>query len=31
MNDCMYGDFFGEKPHPDEAYAKLRWGLNGFK
>ena len=30
MNGCMGGDFFGEKPHQDEALAKSRWGLNSY-
>ena len=30
MNDCMCGDFFGEKPHRDEALAESRWGLNSY-
>ena len=31
MNDCMCGDFFGEKPHRDGALAESRWGLNRYK
>ena len=31
MNDDIFENFFGEKPHRDEALAKSRWGLNSYK
>ena len=31
MIDCICGDFFGEKPHRDEAIAESRWELNSYK
>ena len=28
MNDDIFVNFFGEKPHRDETLAESRWGLN---
>ncbi|MBO5486494.1 MAG: hypothetical protein J5988_06140, partial [Eubacterium sp.] len=30
MNDDIFGNFFGEKPHRDGALAESRWGLNSY-
>ena len=30
MNGGIYENFFGEKPHRDEALAESRWGLNSY-
>ena len=30
MDDDIYGNFFGEKPHRDVALAESRWGLNSY-
>ena len=31
MNDGIFENFFGEKPHRDGALAESRWGLNSYK
>ena len=31
MNDDIFGNFFGEKPHRDGALAESRWGLNSYE
>ena len=30
MNDDIFENFFGEKPHRDGALAESRWGLNSY-